>query len=93
MGLVNKSNDIRNEFLEFGKCTKVNGEAISNEILQIIKKVDLDIMNCRGQGYSEASNISSESVIYFYLNIIAFTFWSQDHQEQDSSICNTIKKV
>ena len=30
---VDKSNDIREEFLEFGRCTQVNGEAISNEIL------------------------------------------------------------
>ena len=64
---VNKSNDIREEFLEFGSCTEVNGEAISNDILQIIKKADLDIMNFRGQGYDGASNISSEAVIYFYL--------------------------
>ena len=64
---VNKSNDVREEFLEFGRCTEVNGEAISNEILQIIKKADLDFMNFRGQGYDGASNISSEAVIYFYL--------------------------
>ena len=53
--------------MEFGRCTEVNGEAISNEILQIIKKADLDFMNFRGQGYDGASNISSEAVIYFYL--------------------------
>ena len=64
---VDKSNDIREEFLEFGRCTQVNGEAISNEILRIIKKSDLDIMNCRGQGYNGASNMSSEAVIYLYL--------------------------
>ena len=46
---VNKSNDIRDEFLEFGRCTQVNGEAISNEILRITKKADLDITNCRDQ--------------------------------------------
>ena len=64
---VDKSNDIREEFLEFGRCAQVNGEAISNENLRIIKKADLDIMNCRGQGYDGASNMSSEAVIYFYL--------------------------
>lgn len=47
---VDKSNDICEEFLEIGRCTQVNGEAISNNILQIIKKVDLNIMNCHGQG-------------------------------------------
>ena len=32
---VDKSNDIREEFLEFGRCTQVNGKSISNEILRI----------------------------------------------------------
>ena len=44
---VDKSDDIREEFLECGRCSYVNGEAISNKILRIIKKADLDIMNCR----------------------------------------------
>ena len=30
---VDKSNAIRKEFLEFGRCTQVNGEAIPNKIL------------------------------------------------------------
>ena len=65
--LVDKSNDIREEVLEFGRCTQVNCETISNEIAWIIKKADLDIMNCRGQGYERASNMSSKAVSYFYL--------------------------
>ena len=64
---ADKSNDINEEFLEFGRCTQVNGEGISHEILQIIKKADLYIMNCCGQGYGGASNMSSEAVMYFYL--------------------------
>ena len=66
--LVDKSNDICKEFLEFRRCTQVNGEAISNEIFPIINKADLYIMNCRCQGYDEASNMSSEVIIYFYLH-------------------------
>ena len=40
---------------------------MSNEILRIIKKADLDIINCHGQGYVGPSNMYSEAVIYFYL--------------------------
>ena len=65
MRFVDKSNDICEEFLRFGRCTQVNDEAISNESLRIIKKANLDIMNCRGHGYDGASNMSSEAVIYF----------------------------
>ena len=64
---VDKSNDIRKEFLEFRRCTQVNGEAISNEILGIIKKTDFDIMNCCGHSNNESSNMSSEAIIHFYL--------------------------
>ena len=49
---VDRSNDIHEEFLEFGRCTQ-NREAISNEFLQIIKKADLDIMNCRVKATTE----------------------------------------
>ena len=55
------------EFLEFGRCTQVDSEAISNEILRIIKKADLVIMNCRGQGYDGTSNMSSETAINIIL--------------------------
>ena len=67
---VDKPNDIREEFLEFGRCAQVNGESISNEILRVIKKADLDIKNCRGQGYDGASNMSSKAVIYFIYIIL-----------------------
>ena len=53
--------------MEFKRCTQVYGEAISNEIFRIIKKADLDITNCHGQGNDGSSNMSSEAVIYFYL--------------------------
>ena len=47
----------REEFLEFGKCTRVTGEAIANQIIHIIEKAGLDITDCRGQGYNGASNM------------------------------------
>ena len=50
---VDKSNDIRDGFLEFGRCTQVNVGSISNEILRIIKKADLDITNCRVKATTE----------------------------------------
>ena len=52
----------REEILEFGKCTRVTGEAIANQIIHIIEKAGLDIKDCCGQGYDGASNMSSEAV-------------------------------
>ena len=41
MRFVNKGNNIREEFIEFGKCKQVNGEAIANEIVCFIEKPTL----------------------------------------------------
>ena len=59
---VDDKKNIREEFLEFGKYTRVTGEAIANQIIHIIEKAGLDIKDCRGQGYDGASNMSSEAV-------------------------------
>ena len=54
--------NIREEFLELGQCKRFDGKSIAEEILYILKKVSLDINNCRGQGYNDAANMSSEAV-------------------------------
>ena len=59
---VDDKKNIREEFLEFGKYTRVTGEAIANQIIHIIEKAGLDIKDCRGQGYDGANNMSSEAV-------------------------------
>ena len=41
---------------------QVNGEAIANEIVRLLEKANLDVKNCRGQGYDGASSMLSEAV-------------------------------
>ena len=59
---VDAKSSIREEFLEFGRCKRLNGEVIAKEIRRILKKAGLDISNCHGQGYDSAANMSSEAV-------------------------------
>ena len=59
---VDDKKEIPEEFLEFGKCTQVSGEAIANQIIHITVKAGLDTKDCRRQGYDGASNMSSEAV-------------------------------
>ena len=59
---VDKECNIREEFLEFGKCVQTNGESIFKELMRIIEKAGLDIELCRGKGYDGASNMLSETV-------------------------------
>ena len=44
--------NIREEFLEFGKCEQTNGESVFKEIIRIIEKDNLNIEFCHGQGWS-----------------------------------------
>ena len=58
---VDEKSVIREEFLGFLECGDgTTGIALSNLILEELKKLDLDIMNCRGQGYDGAGNMSGE---------------------------------
>ena len=59
---VDKSNDIREEFLEFSRCEQINGKAIAREIVRVLEKAGLNIKNCRGQGYDGAGNMASEAI-------------------------------
>ena len=62
MRFVDDKKNIREEFIEFGKCTQVNGEAITNEKIRILEKAGLNIKDYRRQGYDGASNMSLEVV-------------------------------
>ena len=50
---------IHNEFLGFLSLERITGEAIASAILNILPKWNLNIKNCRGQGYDWASSMSS----------------------------------
>ena len=47
------------EFLGFLSLERITGEAIAAAILDVLPKWNLNIKNCRGQGYDGASNMSS----------------------------------
>ena len=50
---------IHEEFLGFISLERITGEAIASAILDVLPKWNLNIKNCRGQGYDGASNMSS----------------------------------
>ena len=58
----NKNNNIEDEFSEFGRCELPSGNVIASEIIRVSGKSNVVIKNCRGQGYDDASNMSSEAV-------------------------------
>ena len=57
---LDKNNNIREEFSEFGKCEQLNGKVIATEIIRILEKSNLEIKNCRWQRHNDAKNMSSE---------------------------------
>ena len=49
---------IHEEFLGFHNPQRMTGEAIASSILDTLPQWNLDIKDCRGQGYDGASNMS-----------------------------------
>ena len=55
---VDSDGYIHEEFLGFNNLQRITGEAIASSILDTLPQWNLDIKNCRGQGYDGASNMS-----------------------------------
>ena len=53
---------IREEFLDFIAVERITGESLSVAILTWLRSWEIDIANCRGQGYDGASNMASSRV-------------------------------
>ena len=56
---VDSDGNIDEEFLGFQNLRRITGEAMASSILDTLPQWNLDIKNCRGQGYDGASNMSS----------------------------------
>ena len=51
---------IRKDFLELGRCEQLSGKVVATEIIRVLEKSNLsiiDIKNCCRQGFSGASNM------------------------------------
>ena len=59
--LMDKSNNIHEEFLELGRCVQLSGTVIATEIIWVLEKSNFEIKNCCGQVYDDASNMLSEA--------------------------------
>ena len=54
-----KSFDVREDFLGFLHCKSgLSGKALSETLLRAISELNLDIHDCRGQGYDGAAAVS-----------------------------------
>lgn len=55
---VSPEGEIKERFLTFLPITSHTGEALFNSVLKVLGEMDIDIQNCRGQCYDNASNMS-----------------------------------
>ena len=56
---VDKNKQIREDFLDFITVYRITGDSLSKAILVRLSSWDIDIANCRGQGYDGAYSMSS----------------------------------
>ena len=59
---IDKSNDVREDFIAFIHLPRITGEVIAETIVSTLQGLGLKIENIRGQGYDGASNMSSDNV-------------------------------
>lgn len=60
---VDSQREIREEFLRFLHCDAgTSGQAISNQILSLVRDLGLDMENCRGQGYDGSGNMAGKHI-------------------------------
>ena len=61
LGLVDKNNIIREEFVSFLECRKsLTGAGLYLKINEFLGSVGLDILECRGQGYDGAGTVAGK---------------------------------
>lgn len=56
---IDAEKDIREEFLGSIPVIRTSGRELAEKILETLQKLELDISNCRGQGYDGAASMSS----------------------------------
>lgn len=59
---VDKDLNIREELLEICSLPRITGSHIATAIKDVLSHLNIEIGDCRGQGYDGASNMSSENV-------------------------------
>lgn len=55
-----KMYEIKERFLAFVDCNKKTGEDIANLIRETLKNYNIPLIDCRGQGYDNGSNMKGE---------------------------------
>ncbi len=58
---VDSSYNIREEFVDFVSVDRITGEILATKIKEALVTYNLDLQDCRGQGYDGASNMSGAS--------------------------------
>ncbi|KAM2952331.1 hypothetical protein COP2_001713 [Malus domestica] len=62
--LSSRSINIREYFMEFLSVEDTSGQGLFNELQDVLKSLDLDIDNVRGQGYDNGSNMRGKHQVY-----------------------------
>ncbi|XP_065668089.1 52 kDa repressor of the inhibitor of the protein kinase-like [Hydra vulgaris] len=90
---VDSDLNIREDFIQFIHCNEgVKGKDLLNVLLNCVSNLNLDIKNCRGQGYDGASSVSGyiNGLSAQVLNINSKTLYTHCHSHRlNISVCES----
>ena len=58
---VDTNCNIREDFVDFDSVERITGEIIASKLKETLARYNLDLLDCRGQGYDGATNMSGAS--------------------------------
>ena len=58
---VDTNCNIREDFVDFVSVERITGEIIVSKLKETLARYNLDLQDCRGQGYDGATNMSGAS--------------------------------
>ena len=90
---LNSNNDIKEEFLKFIHCDEcVTGRDLFEAVTITLSEFDLDLMNCKGQGYDGAGGMA-EKVNDIVMQSNKLALYTHCHSHRLDLVVSSLKRI
>ena len=90
---LNSNNDIKEEFLKFIHCDEgVTGRDLFEAVTITLSEFDLDLMNCKGQGY-DGAGVMAEKVNDIVLQSNKLALYTHCHSHRLDLVVSSLIRI